>query len=173
LKKVHSSEGKAEKLLHHPEYARLLEKYFIPVDEELRQWQNSSYERCHKHEEALIIKGTRGKLLRSKSEAMIDIMLYQNKIPFRYEETLMLGEMTVYPDFTVRHPVTGDYFYWEHFGMMDDENYRNHACDKIRWYCQNGIIPGVNLIMTFETKERPLSAGKVEGIIKEYFGEGE
>jgi hypothetical protein len=29
------------------------------------------------------------------------------------------------------------------------------------------------LIMTFETKDRPLSAGKVERVIKEYFGKEE
>ena len=36
-------------------------------------------------------------------------------------------------------------------------------------YCENGIIPGINLILTYETKENPLSIDQVEKIVKEYF----
>lgn len=164
-----SMEGKTEQLLYHPEYSRLLENHFIPINEELWRWQNARYESCKKNEENLKIKGTQGKMLRSKSEAIIDMMLYKNRIPFRYEEKLVLDGITLYPDFVIRHPATGEYFYWEHFGMMDDEDYRNHACNKINLYCKNGIIPSVNLIMTFETQNQPLSAERVEMIIQEYF----
>lgn len=169
LRKMSSVEDKAEQLLSHPEYGRLLDKYFTPMNEELRKWQNESYERCRKHEETLIIKGTQGKMLRSKSEAIIDLMLHKNRIPFHYEEKLVLNEMAIYPDFIIRHPVTGEYYYWEHFGMMDDEDYRECACNKIKLYCENGIIPSINLITTYETKRHPLSVEKVECIIHEYF----
>ena len=125
--------------------------------------------KSNKYEEDLIIKGTQGKMLRSKSEAIIDMMLYKNKIPFRYEEKLVLDEITLYPDFVIRHPATGESYYWEHFGMMDEEDYMDHACDKIRLYCKNGIIPSLNLITTYETKRHPLSVEKVESIIQEYF----
>ena len=169
LKKMKSEESKTEQLLYHPEYRKLLEKYFLPVNEELKDWQNADYERCKKHEENLKIKGTQGKMLRSKSEAIIDMMLYKNRIPFRYEEKLVLDGITIYPDFIVRHPVTGEYYYWEHFGMMDEEGYRNHAFNKMNLYCKNGILPFVNLIMTFETQNQPLSVEKVELVIQEFF----
>lgn len=169
IRKMVLREGKAEKLLEHPEYGRLLEKYFVPVKEELWKWQNAPYEKCKKHEEDLIIKGTQGKMVRSKSEAIIDVMLYKNRIPFRYEEKLLLEGIPFYPDFTIRHPITGDFFYWEHFGMMDDEDYVNHAYDKLKVYCKNGIIPSINLITTYESKKNPLCAEKVEMIIQEYF----
>ena len=165
-----SVEDKAEQLLCHPEYGRLLDKHFIPMNEELMKWQSADYERCKKHEETLIIKGTQGKMLRSKSEAIIDMMLYKNRIPFRYEEKIVLNEITIYPDFVIRNPLTGEYYYWEHFGMMDEEDYMKCACNKIKLYCENGIIPSINLITTFETKRHPLSAGKVECVIQEYFG---
>lgn len=168
--RILGTSGKSEQILLHPEYGHLLEKYLIPISEELNRWQNEEYEKCQKHEEALIIKGTQGKMLRSKSEAMIDMMLYKNKIPFRYEEKLILNGRIVYPDFAVRHPRTGVRYYWEHFGMMDDEEYCNHACDKIRLYCENGILPSINLITTYETKQHPLSMENVERIIQEYFG---
>lgn len=169
LKKIHRMEGKAEQLLYHPEYSRLLEKAFIPMSEELSKWQSADYEKCGKHMETLIIKGTQGKMLRSKSEAIIDMMLYRKRIPFHYEEKLVLGRMIIYPDFVIRHPLTGEYYYWEHFGMMDEEEYRNHACNKLKLYCENGIIPSVNLITTFETKTHPLSIEKVEKVIQDYF----
>ena len=66
--------------------------------------------------EILVVKGTLGKMLRSKSEAIIDRLLYQNKIPFHYEEKLVLGGITIYPDFVIRHPVTGEYYYWNILG---------------------------------------------------------
>ena len=170
LRKMQPMEGKAEQLLHHPEYRRLLEKHFAPMNEELRKWQSAPYERCIKHEDTLIVKGTQGKMLRSKSEAIIDMLLYKNKIPFRYEDKLVLQGITIYPDFVIRHPVSGEYYYWEHFGMMDEKEYRSQACNKIKLYCENGIIPSINLITTYETQRYPLSVEKVEGIIQEYFG---
>lgn len=169
LLKMMPMEGKTERLLEHPGYGQLLEKHFVPVKEELLRWQNAPYEKSNKYEEDLIIKGTQGKMLRSKSEAIIDMMLYKNKIPFRYEEKLVLDDITLYPDFVFRHPATGEFYYWEHFGMMDEEDYMDHACDKIRFYCKNGIIPSLNLITTYETKRHPLSVEKVESIIQEYF----
>ncbi|MBQ1172021.1 MAG: ATPase [Lachnospiraceae bacterium] len=170
LNKMTSRKDKSEQLLQHPEYSKLIAKYFIPIKESLMEWQNTDYERCDKHEEAFIIKGTQGKMLRSKSEAIIDRLLYQNRIPFHYEEKLVLNGIILYPDFVIRHPITGEYYYWEHFGMMDDAEYINHACRKIKLYCENGILPSINLITTFETKEHPLSIEKVEEIIQEYFG---
>ena len=170
LRKIGAMEGKTEQLLLHPEYGQLLEKHFIPKKEELCKWQSDVYEKKDSHKESLTIKGTQGKMLRSKSEAIIDMMLYQNGIPFHYEEKLVLDGNIIYPDFVIRHPVTGKYYYWEHFGMMDEDIYLNNACNKIRLYCQNGIIPSVNLILTYETKEHPLDIEKVELIIHEYFG---
>lgn len=74
--KIATGRRKTEQLLYHPEYRRLLEKYFVPMNEKLKEWQNTPYERCNKHEEALNIKETQGKMLRSKSEAIIDMLLY-------------------------------------------------------------------------------------------------
>ena len=171
LQKILLREDKSEKLLHHPEFRKLLAKHFTPMKDSLMEWQNAEYERCNKHLETLVVKGTSGKMLRSKSEAIIDMLLYQNRIPFRYEEKLVLDNITLYPDFVISHPPTGVFIYWEHFGMMDDAKYINQACQKIKLYCENGILPSINLITTFETKEHVLSIEKVEKIIREYFGE--
>ena len=160
---------RAEQILLHPEYERLLAGEFTSRSKELEEWRNADYERCQNHPENLLIKGTQGKLLRSKSEAMIDRVLFAEGIPFRYEEKIVLGGVILYPDFIIRHPKTGDFFYWEHFGMMDNAEYISHACKKIKTYCENGIIPSINLILSYETKEHPFGINEVERTVKQYF----
>ena len=75
-----------------------------------------------------------GNTLRSKSETIIDMLLFQTRIPYRYECPIILGTHIIYPDFTIRHPITGKIFYWEHFGQMDNSEYYPKACDKLRLY---------------------------------------
>ena len=163
-------EGKAENLFKHEEWGKLLESMHSVKREDLKMWMDEKDEGGAGHPENLIHKGSQGKYLRSKSEVIIDMMLYKYGIPFRYEDKLLLDNgIYIYPDFTVRHPITGKRIYWEHFGMMDDREYRNGACKKIRLYCDNGIIPSINLITTFETADHPLDVDRVEKIIKEFF----
>ncbi len=103
------------------------------------------------------------------SEALIDMLLYTNKVPFRYECALQLGETIIYPDFTIRHPVSGEVYYWEHFGKMDNPDYCKNVSSKLQLYTSHGIIPSIQLITTYETKRNPLSAETIEKIIREYF----
>lgn len=156
-------------MIENPEYQELLRPYFKPVSAELNDWINQPYSSNMKYPEQLIHKASNGKLVRSKSEMLIDMALYTNKIPFRYECELQLGDSIIYPDFTIRHPKTGEMYYWEHFGMMDDMFYIKNACAKVQLYATHGITPGIHLIMTFETQKNPLSMDKINGLIKEYF----
>ena len=103
------------------------------------------------------------------SEELIDMLLYTNKVPFRYECALQLGETIIYPDFTIRHPVSGEVYYWEHFGKMDNPDYCKNVSSKLQLYTSHGIIPSIQLITTYETKRNPLSAETIEKIIREYF----
>ena len=130
---------------------------------------NAPYEHSSPHPENLIYKNISGNTLRSKSEMMIDLCLYMHKIPYRYECPLQLGTATLYPDFTLRHPETGKYFYWEHFGLMDNPKYIDTTFSKLRLYACQGIIPGIQLITTYETKENPLNTEVIEKIIEHYF----
>ena len=147
----------------------LLAPYFKPVSAMLAEWQNQPYDRNLKNPEHLIHKTACGICVRSKSEALIATLLSFNKIPFRYECPLLLGNILCHPDFTVRHPKTGNFFYWEHFGMMDHDSYCKKATSKLQLYCSNGIIPSINLLITSETKEQPLDTGLVQDMIRHYF----
>lgn len=169
LKHHRPNTGQAEQLLENPCYRELLAPYFKPNCQELSDWSNSSYERPPHHPEQLIHKTLSGNYVRSKSEAMIDMLLYTNHIPFRYECALVLGDITLFPDFTIRHPETGTFYYWEHFGLMDDSVYSKNAYSKLQLYTSHGIVPTIQLITTYETKENPLSTEIVEKIIRHYF----
>lgn len=166
----HSDTGKAEQLLiEDSEFKNLLAPYFTPQSQELSNWAHTDYPHNPKYPEQLIHKSSSGNLLRSKSEAMIDMLLHTNKIPFRYECALQLGEITIYPDFTIRHPETGQVFYWEHFGMMDHANYAKKAASKLDLYISHDIIPSIQLITTFETLQNPLSSEVISKLVSHYF----
>ena len=151
------------------EYRELLAPYFSIESEEFSNWMHMPYEQNPNYPEHLIIPTSSGHLVRSKSEALIATALYVKKIPFRYECRLKLGVHTLYPDFTIRHPHTGKYYYWEHFGLMDHDGYAKNACGKIQLYVSQHIVPTIQLITTYETKEHPLTMEVVEKLIEYYF----
>ena len=161
--------SESDKVIEHEEYQRLIGGRVRNVNKEVKKWAEAEYERNSGYKENLIVRATNGKYVRSKSEAIIDKVLYRQGIPFRYEDKLVLGNAVMYPDFTIRHPDTGKEYCWEHFGMMDNAEYVEHACRKIKQYCDNGIVPSVNLIMTYETKEYPFSIEEAEQIVGKYF----
>lgn len=166
----HAPGGKSEALLtESSEYRKLLSGYFIPLSTEIEQWKKAQYEKNNAYMERLIYRSISGNYLRSKSEMMIDMLLFQHNIPFRYENKLVLGETVLYPDFTIRHPNNGEYFYWEHFGLMDKPEYAANVFNKLRIYAENGIVPGINLITTYETQVNPLDSELVEKMIEYYF----
>lgn len=83
--------------------------------------------------------------------------------------SITFGKRVIYPDFTIRHPVTGQTYYWEHFGMMDNENYAQAAFQKMQLYNINGIMLSDTLLATYESEEVPLKSNIVENMIQQYF----
>ncbi len=57
---------------------------------------------------------------------------------------------------------------WEHLGMMDDPFYAENAVQKIATYGQNGMIQGKQLILTYETKKKPLDQRQVLLLIQQF-----
>lgn len=147
----------------------LLSNSFHLFSKGQEEWMKAPYEKNMTHLEQLKIKAFSGNIVRSKSEAIIDMALFIKKIPFRYDAVLRLGTSILCPDFTILHPYTGQIFYWEHFGRMDEEVYYKRACVKLKEYIDNNILPNVNLIITYETKANPLTPEKIEKIVEEYF----
>ena len=90
-------------------------------------------------------------------------------IPYRYECKLEIGGHIYYPDFTIRHPLTGKIYYWEHVGGLHMPDYRSDFIQKLRIYINNGIIPDDNLILTFESENNPFDITIARDKIKEFF----
>ena len=152
-----------------PGIQKLISPYFIPTNEELKKWMEESYDKYKEFPEHLKIDTFNGIKVRSKSEAFICNQLYMQKIPFRYECALYLGNEIYYPDFTIRHPKTGEIYYWEHLGAIDKPEYVWKNYRKIRTYNKNRIYQTENLILSYETAANPFDEMKAKKIIEEYF----
>ena len=169
LKHYQRHTSKVAQLLNKPAYRTLLSSSVKPVSQELAEWANEPFETNMTHPEQLRHPCLSGHMVRSKSEVLIAQSLFTHQIPFRYECSLKLGEVTVFPDFTLRHPESGNFFIWEHFGKMDYAPYAQNAFQKMQLYNSFGYVPTINLITTYETKEHPLTTKAIEHVIQQYF----
>ena len=143
---------------------------FLPGDINPVVWENSSYNSNDFHSEALIHVTEAGILTRSKSEAFIGTQLERHNLPYRYEPELDLGFRKIYPDFAVFLPEERRVVYWEHFGLVDNPAYMMNALHKIDDYIKAGYYPGINLIITYETKEQPLTIATINEKIEDLMG---
>jgi len=167
---INKNRGHADKLLQEDScFQSLLTPYFSSHDMDIAGWLSEPYETNRSHPEHLIHKTIAGCFVRSKSESLITSSLYTNHIPFRYECALHLGEITLFPDFTILHPKTHNIYYWEHFGMMNNPDYAKASYKKLYLYSEHNIIPSRNLIMTFETPDNPLAYETIDHTIQFYF----
>jgi hypothetical protein len=56
----------------------------------------------------------------------------------------------------------------EHFGMMDDEGYRQNTIRKIREYNKNGYAAGQQMLYTFEGESMPLDQEELSELIRDF-----
>jgi len=150
-----------------PPAKRALVKLPVKSDAELKQdWLNQEYGRMEFHNDELIYRSLRGQLFRSKSEATIADFFDEAGIAFAYERGLKLRDgRTIYPDFTLFMPHTGREIIWEHFGMIDNDEYAEKAVHKMMDYADNGFFPGIDFFCTFETSSCPLDKATVKAMI--------
>ena len=120
------------------------------------------------YEDRLIHRTARGELVRSKSEVIIANALYYHKLDYVYEPELVLEGKIYRPDFKIEDADTGDVWYWEHCGMMENAKYKERWENKKAFYKKNGIEEGKNLIVTYDEKGA-LDSHKLNEIIEEIF----
>ncbi len=113
--------------------------------------------------------GGPGGTYRSKSEMVIAMQLSRFNILFKYEPTVNIGNFKFCPDFVMLNPIDRTLVYWEHLGLLDNEKYDRSNDRKLALYYAHGIRPGDNLIITCDGDMAPLSALKIERIIKANF----
>lgn len=119
---------------------------------------------------AVIHMTSQGFAVKSKTELMIVEMLAMNRISFIYEKAIRLKRsdgryITVHPDFTFQDRY-GREIYWEHFGMLGVEDYREKTLKKLRTYIENNIVPSINLVITAESFDGSLDVSVISRAIE-------
>ena len=158
-----------------PARQRVINPYVLTDEQFIDQWLAEEFERKALGEDVAEYITERGEHVRSKSEKIIADKLALLGIPYRYEAALFLhhqdptySDTCLFPDFTILDMNTRQEIYWEHLGMMDDENYANHALQRLALYAENGIWPGQGLILTFESSTLPFSGRGLEEMLRPY-----
>ncbi|MBR5348617.1 MAG: hypothetical protein IK125_05210 [Lachnospiraceae bacterium] len=145
----------------------LIAPHYLADEVYLSKWINQEYTGLSFEEHAAEYYTRKGLRVRSKSEILIADILDDLSIPFLYEKPLHLNSEIVHPDFTLLNIKQRKEMYWEHFGMMDDMDYRNKAFLKIRKYESNGLFRHDSFIWTFETGRFPLDTKAIRKMAKE------
>ncbi len=147
----------------------LVKMPYVSDEEYLLEWISQEYPQMGFKEDAPEYYTKRGLRVRSKSEIIIADVLDGYEVPYLYEKPLHFsnGEI-VHPDFTLLDIKARKEIIWEHFGMMDDIEYRNKAFLKIREYESNGYYQGNNMIWTFETSKYPINIKCIDGMIRSF-----
>ena len=155
-------------------YPQKVKQYIKPLlisqEEYCSRWEKVSYKGRSFDGITTVYISDKGERVRSKSELIIANALFHSKIPYRYEYPLHIKDSgDFYPDFLCLNPRTGCEILWEHFGLMDNEDYRNNAVSKLAKYSEAGYVPGRNFIYTMETTKTPLNSQFVKRVIQENF----
>ena len=145
---------------------------FARTDATTSTWEKQTWEETPSQEKTPEKHTLRGDMVRSKSEEFIANALFHHGAAYLYEKPLYLRNLDypLFPDFTILNPITHEEIYWEHFGMMDIPEYATHAIKKLNKYIRGGIVPGKNLICTFETSSQPISSADINTYISERLG---
>lgn len=147
--------------------ACLIDPIKVSDKEFIETWMKMNTPESDYREETKIYTTVFGEKVRSKSEVLIAELYRKLEIPYLYEKPLNLkGFGIVRPDFTFLDIQRRTEIYHEHFGLIDDSEYRNNAIKKIQLYARNDIFIGDRLLITFETQKTPLDLEILETEIK-------
>ena len=149
---------------------QLVDPFFLSDEEYAKAWLREPYEGKEFNDTDPFYKTVRGERVRSKSEILIANALNDLGIPYRYEAPLFLeNDIVIYPDFTILKPHARTVCYFEHCGRMDDPGYLNGFIKRENLYIQNGLIPGIDVFMSFESSTLPINMDSVRQMLAALF----
>lgn len=147
----------------------LIQPVRYPASEMIRQWLATTQGEQNPYPNNTDFFTFNKEHVRSKSELILADTFARFHIPYRYEAPLRFRDGSIrYPDFSLWNRRSGKLYYWEHLGKMDDTEYCKKQLIKFDEYEKNGIFPGEQLIITHETRDRPLNLQIVELLIRKY-----
>lgn len=109
----------------------------------------------------------RGEHVRSKSEKILADLFYKYDIPYVYEPKIKMnnGHMAC-PDFALLNKETRQTIYWEHLGLINQDEYAVRNLEKLHEYEESSLILGENLLISMESTKKGLNTKLVEMQIK-------
>lgn len=153
----------------HPNRCSMIRPVRLSNEEFARRWLAIPYDPKPFAATDLEYYTSNGLRVRSKSEVIIADTLTHMGVPFKYECPCKIrGLGKIHPDFTCLNLRSRKTILWEHLGMMDSPDYSSRAAKRINSYNAAGYNFGANLVATFETAEKPLSAKTVVQTIERF-----
>ncbi len=110
----------------------------------------------------------RGVRCRSKSEALLLEAYDARGIYYHYDEILCIDDELISPDIIALRK-DGRFVYHEHFGLQDHIEYRRHGLRKLERYEAAGIIPGRNLLLSYDDENGGIDLQLIEALLDHYF----
>ena len=154
LKTYHTKYNKARRALissYELSDEEYVQKWYEETSAKIAYYQALKQQDSENTSESKTFTTANGEIVKSKSEVIIADTLLRLGIPYQYELPFeQNGRVVFRPDFTVLNVNSRKQVYIEHFGRMDDEEYRKSFFWKMSNFSKMGIIQGNNLIMTFE-----------------------
>lgn len=135
----------------------------------IAEWRENHPGNQNEYPEEGQFSTNRGEKVRSKSEKIIADTLDKYGVPYEYEPLFVSNKyQSYYPDFVVLNVRTKKTYYWEHLGLVSDNDYATKNFEKILMYEKNGYIPGNNLILSLESSEYKFDVKSIEDKIKKF-----
>lgn len=148
---------------------QLVYSHFLSDEEFAAQWLAEPYKHKGFEEGSPDYHSTDGTRVRSKFEAILGDIFDACGVPKKFEcpVTLWNGK-TIHPDYTLLNVRRRLEYIWEHFGKADDPGYMEYNTGRLNDLIRSGFYPGINLILTFETKSKPLDTNIVRALIEQF-----
>ena len=151
----------------HPGKRALVKPLEDTIENRIRQFEETAFPSFGFKPGSHAVVVDNNHLVRSTAEYRIETSLKKAGIPYKYESLFMADDGSdMRPDFMIMNPRTGQIFFWEHFGMIDRQDYRDRMMNNLGSYELSGIFPGNGLIATFDDGKHPLQQEHIDRIIR-------
>ena len=104
--------------------------------------------------------------VRSRIELILYEIFLSHGLKVIYEPEIMIDGQVWHPDFALIRERDGAVILWEHYGMMDDPDYRKQTLWKVNRYCTNGYLPFHNFVCTFGYRDSSIDVSHVNDILR-------
>lgn len=155
--------------IQNDEVERLAKCYHDSLYGDWAKWAAQDYNDKDFHKNEYTVQSITGRWVRSRIEAIIEGVLHNHGLYYRYEPPYKLDGIWLHPDFEIMNPKTGETVLWEHLGLMSDPGYVEDNIRKFAAYTRSGYYPNKNLILTSESDDKYIDVQLIEAIVEYFF----